>query len=264
LHNIKDGAVSRKLTDLIRKYIPNGASDEVRNSFSAKSMRKGAINYMAAHASTDYYESHVRYGHSFGTSQENYIDRNSLVLSVTAGKALNNYSESSHFLTPHSPPNFEIFGPTQEENVEKLIDELYCISELLPQFKRGGHLRPFLRSATAVLIMSLEDMIKDMGHGNKVVMKVLSAAQKVGLVDPIRAPDALTLGHVLLEWGKLICSDFDHRNSHGFVPSDDDLADTLCAYFTRNINKLTQKCQHEYEAIIMANAGIIDDGCKSA
>jgi hypothetical protein len=124
-------------------------------------------------------------------------------------------------------------------------------------------LQPFLRTATAVLIMSLEDMIKDMGHGNKVVMRILSAAQKVGLVDPIRAPDALTPGHVLLEWGKLIRLDFDHGNSHGFVPSDDDFADTLCAYFTRNINKLTQKCQHQYEAIIMENAGI-DDGCKSA
>jgi hypothetical protein len=53
LHNIKDGAFSRKLTDLIRKYIPNGASDEVRNSFSAKSTRRGAINYMDAPASTD-------------------------------------------------------------------------------------------------------------------------------------------------------------------------------------------------------------------
>jgi hypothetical protein len=101
-------------------------------------MRKGAINYMAAHASTDCYESHVRSGHSFGTSQESYIDQNSLVLSVTAGKALNNYSKSSHFLTPHAPPNFEILGPTQEENMLKnssmsstVFQSCYCSSSVV-------------------------------------------------------------------------------------------------------------------------------------
>jgi hypothetical protein len=38
LNKLQDGAASRKLTDLIRKFIPKGVSAEVRNSFSAKSM----------------------------------------------------------------------------------------------------------------------------------------------------------------------------------------------------------------------------------
>jgi hypothetical protein len=203
LNKIQNAAVSRKLTDCIQKYIPQGVSNDVRNSFSAKSMRKGAINYMAGHVSCKFYESHVCSGHSLGTSQENYIDRKALVLSVTAGKAISSFRETSFYCNIYHPPGFDILGLFQQENVEKIIDELYCISGKLSQFRADGHLWPFLRIATAWLFMSLEGMIKDFGHGNKVVRKIFAVAETLNLKDPINAPPhAISPGHVMLAWAK--------------------------------------------------------------
>jgi hypothetical protein len=217
LNKIQDSAVSRKLTELIRKFIPNGVSNEVRKSFSAKSMRKGAINYMAAHHAVDYFQSHVRSGHTFGTSQEHYIDRGSLVLSIEAGKALNEYDESAFRNVQSTPPNFDMMPMAQKEDVEKYIDMLYSISDKLPHFKRRGHLRPFLRSATAVLIMSLQDMINDFGYGNKVVRKMFTVANRMGLEDP-HIPEALQPGVVLLGWGKVVRTNFNRTNNYNEYP----------------------------------------------
>ena len=125
LNAIQNSAASRKLTGTIRKFIPAGVSDEVRKSFSAKSMRKAAINCMAAHPSIGYYESHVHSGHAKASSQEHYIDRESLVLSITAAKALNEYGDCSSLGTSYSPPNFSWLPSQYEEQLERFISELY-------------------------------------------------------------------------------------------------------------------------------------------
>jgi hypothetical protein len=179
LHKINDSSVTKKLSETIRKFIPKSVSKDVRNSFSAKSMRKGAINYMAAHTSTDFYESHVRSGHALGTSQENYIDRQALVFSITAAKALNSYGESAFACNPYSPPNFECLGVAYgvQSMVDEFITELYTISDKLPQFQPGGHLRPFLRMCTAVLVMSFNDIMKDFGFNRVSCVQIGSHCQ---------------------------------------------------------------------------------------
>ena len=56
LHNIQDKSVSKQLTLSIRNAINPYVSKEIRSSYSSKSIRKGGISELCAHAGLRYPE----------------------------------------------------------------------------------------------------------------------------------------------------------------------------------------------------------------
>jgi hypothetical protein len=70
LHRFKDGYVAKLLTQHIRDSLPPSANKPIKDSFSAKSCRKGAITQMAMHPDIGIFESCARSGHSTGTVGE--------------------------------------------------------------------------------------------------------------------------------------------------------------------------------------------------
>ena len=130
--------------------------------------------------------------------QENHIDREALVLSITAAKALNGYGASSASATVIiEPPNFDWMSPENLASLERFMGKLYCIFGKLLQFQAAGHSRPSLQTATACLIMLLLKMIKYFGYSNCVVEKMIWAAETISLVDPV-APEVNSPKEILL------------------------------------------------------------------
>jgi hypothetical protein len=88
LHRFKDGYVVKLLTQHIRDSLTPSANKPIKESFSVKSCRKGAITQMAMHPDIGIFEACARSGHSTGTSQDSYIDKHSIASGMPGVRVL--------------------------------------------------------------------------------------------------------------------------------------------------------------------------------
>ena len=79
---------------------------------------------MAAHRGVDLFEIHYRSGHSLGTNQESYLDKNILILALPGVYALNGWVDA----TPKRLyPTFHFLGPHVTEQAHCQIKDLYIL-----------------------------------------------------------------------------------------------------------------------------------------
>ena len=220
LHELRDNGVASKLTRVIRKNLPAGMPEELKKQYSIKSTRRGVITELAVHKDIGLFESTGRSGHSTGTTQDSYLDKNSIALGLPAGVVLAHWDNARMQVFP---PRLETLGPHAQEHVENLIKFLFVVS--IPDFFPGGHLRPVLRTGTASLIMYYVKMRNECGSENVVVDKIRNAAMKAKIRDemePTKGPV-----EVLVSWSEKILKDFRSRNVE--IPPATDLASVIRA-----------------------------------
>jgi hypothetical protein len=151
------------------------------------------------------FQSTDRSGHSTGTSQDSYRDRQCVAGSIPGGRVLAGYA---HPYLETFPPNLECLGSHVAATLDAFMGELYPIS--LSDFLPEGHLRPALRACTASVIMHYPTMLKDVSAQNLVIDKLHRTAQKVKLGDS-KYPEAGPID-VLVHWSAVIKENFIHRN----------------------------------------------------
>ena len=206
LHRISDAAVARKLTLTIRENLPNGVPQPIKDSITVKSLRKATITTLAAHADISIFDSAGRSGHSTGTTQDSYIDRNCVALGLRGGRVLAGSASSRKDVCP---PRMEWLGVEAVPHVNQFIDSLFIVS--LEDFYPNGALYGVLRIVTAALVMYHKKLSQDFaGTQHVIVDKMVQAARAANIAD-IRCASTDPAA-VLDYWSDVIAGTFNERN----------------------------------------------------
>ena len=72
--------------------MPDEVPDEEKSKLSAVSLRIGGITEMGG-GNVGFYPSHARSGHTIGTNQEKYFDRDNIESSLEAAKCLGGWAD---------------------------------------------------------------------------------------------------------------------------------------------------------------------------
>ena len=148
LHNILDQSVAKQLTKSIRNAINPYVSKEIRLSYTSKSIRKGGISELCAHAGLRYPEENARSGHSTGTHMDTYIDNVGLALSLPGALAMNGYKDVR---SPVHPPSFECLGIHNQKSVNLFLLLLFPTDH--PDLMPDGRLRALITIMGATPVM---------------------------------------------------------------------------------------------------------------
>lgn len=196
LHALRDAGVTSLLTTIIRDNLPAETPAQLKKSFKAKSMRRASITELALHPQIGLFESTGRSGHSTGTTQDSYIDKMCIAVSLPGGRALSGWKNVRDGALP---PRIACLSNDEIAKVQKFIEKLIVIS--IDDFGPNGILRPVLETAVASLIMYHPKVSQDQGTHNQLVTKMLTAAR-----------EACISAQVLAGWATTIAVDFKAQN----------------------------------------------------
>ena len=236
LHSLKDSSVTSQLTGLIRKHLPEGMSSTDRTNFSCKSMRIASQTEMAANPQVGFYESHARSGHSLGTSQESYLDRTCMALSMRAMRSLCGWKENN---VVKILPRLEWLGGHNQEEAERFVEEMF--PHTMPRFFcKTGTLRETYKAVGASMIMYHSVIRKETkSTKNKVYEYLRDLARKIGLRDKSVGND-WEPEMVLSEWSKIIKRNYDEANREVGLLGDGPTADRVLAMLNRMSDGVVQ------------------------
>lgn len=179
LHDVLDATVASQITNAIRGLVPA----QLKEFYSAKSMRAGAISFLSWIASVTYQESVALGGWSTGCSRDWYI-WTYIIAIIPPVLALAGYPNPR--VIPQLPTIHILFSDTNPDmriNPDlfgAFIDQLFVIS--LPEFKGpAGRLRNLLQTVTAVMIKHFVHCQDTYGNQHSFVMKMIEATTQSGL-----------------------------------------------------------------------------------
>jgi hypothetical protein len=206
LFNLAENSTTSKLTKIIRANIH--APPEIRNRYSARSERYGAVTELSLHRELSVFEGCARSGHSTGTTVDFYVDENNPGYGLKAGMARCGYKNlNSNLREQIHVPRLEALGQEVGECVEDLLGQVFIVN--VPLFDKNGPLRPVLRICLATLILYHPQVAKDCGGGNIICTSLNAAARDARIFDTRFgniSPEAL-----LGEWSKLLANDLEKR-----------------------------------------------------
>jgi hypothetical protein len=207
LFETSEAGTTRKLTRVIRNALCG--SSEVKNRYSARSLRYGAMTELALHRELSIFEGCARSGHSTGTTVDDYVDEQNPGYGLKAGMARCGYNNlASNLREKIQVPRLEALGVDVADSADRLLCDTFIVN--VPHFKKGeGKLHAVLRVCLASLILYYPDVAKECG-GCNVICKSLNNAARNAKVHDSRfgniSPEAL-----LVEWSKIIADDLAKR-----------------------------------------------------
>jgi hypothetical protein len=180
--------------------LAQGLPPNINQSFTAKSLHQGSIRELTLHSDITVFQACARTGHSTKTSIDSYIDTTHPAKAIPAANVLAGKSNiHAHIVLP----KLNAIGLLNAAQVDKLVDKLFSVN--VPALDKGGHLRVFLRTCAASLIMHHRQLTINF-PGNAISSHLYEAASGARIVDP-RFLD-LSPDLVLDEWSKLVEADF--------------------------------------------------------
>jgi hypothetical protein len=191
--------VAKLVTDLIRDH----ANPAVKDRYSSKSIRKAMTTFLQYLVSE--IELEIRGGWHPASTSKSYRESN-VGLTMPSINAMNGWTD---IYKKKLPPRLECFEASTQPKLERLLDEFFIVH--VPAFQKDGHLRPFLRTCLASILMYHEDYEKDYGSRNLLVLRLYQAARKADISEPGYA----TPDETIRFWGKVIKVDFLGRNLDG-------------------------------------------------
>jgi hypothetical protein len=205
LHSYQNNGVSKKITAILHENLPQGCPNDLKDSYSAKSLRKGSITELMTHQKLTGLDVCGRSGHSTGTTLDTYADKSFTVRGLRGGKALAHYRDVDANI---KVPRLECLGGHTTTVVEALLDKLFVVS--VSAFKHSGSLHIVLRTCMASLIMHHRSVTSQFTPANAVATKLRNASRQAGISDsryPGESPEC-----ILDRWSEIILKDFEDRN----------------------------------------------------
>jgi len=200
LHSYRDEYVTKKISDLLVKYIP----DAYKKSISAKSLRIGSNTSLAMHNDITFHMQQSRGGWSTGSRSDIYQEI-CPDLTYYAGACLSGWSNCTKII---KPPSLECLGWENQKMLHSFIEHLYLHDKnTMPQFSPTGHMWPFICTVTATMLRFHEQFILNFGAEHVLVTKMFQAARKAKI-----ATTEQGIYGVLISWSKLIQEDFLGKN----------------------------------------------------
>lgn len=235
LHALNDSSVARKITGIIRDNIPAGCPDNIKKSYSAKSLCRGAITQLATHPGCSTMDVCGRSGHSTGTNLDSYLDQSYIVRGLRGAKVLNEYINIE---AETAVPRLEALGSSALETMNHFISLLYINN--IPQLQPMGTIHIVLRTCTASLIMHHQLVTTELGPHNAVSTKLRNTAREARLFDaryPNVGPD-----QILDIWSSIISDDYKARNPEVAKASPNAISmSTVINQHTEVLQSISQK-----------------------
>ncbi len=171
LHYIQDGAVAKKITAVIRKYLPALLTKESKDKFSSRSLHQDAVTELSMHSAVTLFQACAQSGHSTGTSLDSYIDKRNVAKTLPADNALH---QRHSIFAKVVLPQLESLGADVFPKIESLMTTMYTVS--IPDFQPGNRLYPVLKICMASVIMHHVDFESDCLPQNRVSSTLCAAA----------------------------------------------------------------------------------------
>ena len=200
LHGKNDEYCSEKITNVIRSVLPK----DVRDQFSAKSLRQAGISQCAKHPHMTIFHLSALSGHSTQTNADSYLDMEDVGRGVPGINALH---KKKNLFTPIVKPTLDSLGPDKKSAL-KLMNVIFKCN--ITKFKKGNELYPVMEAFAASLIMHYPQLEKDCGACNRVCSILLDHASSVGITCSA-APD-LPTDQILHRWAQTISSDYINKS----------------------------------------------------
>ena len=179
LHEIADASVATQMTSMIRSLVPT----QLKNFYSVKSLRTGAMSQLQWNPSVLWQESVALGGWKTGANSDWYV-WHYLVAIIPPVLALAGHPQPR--IIPNLPDITELFHDPDPniilspDKFYQFINSLFVIS--LPEFRAPqGRLRNLLNIVTAIMIMNFRYCERKYGNGHSFVAKMVSATLSCGL-----------------------------------------------------------------------------------
>jgi hypothetical protein len=205
LHNIQDGSVASQLTSTIRSLI----IPSLKNYYTVKSLRIGAMTTLAWDPSVTYDESVALGGWSTASNSDWYTWMY-IVAIIPPILCLAGYSQPRRI--PHLPHNGCLFYVVSVEHrftADKwtsLLDRLFPNN--LPEFSAPhGRLRRFMDCVACVMLMHFTHFYNRLGHSHPYCRTMIGAVKRA----QIATTDTMAIEKLNL-WSK--CLEDDYRNGN--------------------------------------------------
>ena len=211
MHKLRKDSVADGLSKAIKKYIKKDLGELIAAMYSSRSVRKGGMTHNRANRNLSTQEEYARSGHmapGMNGNAEGYID-STPALSAPGGLSLAGY------IDPHGdyrPMSFRCLGNRVQDLVARFIDNL--IVNDVECLQENGVNREVLVTCAACVVGWYNDLVRDVGPENAVVVKIHKAAQQSQLSDDSVTPSfgAPVWKLVLKKWSKQINEAFQNDN----------------------------------------------------
>ena len=229
LHNMKKDNVSRKMTNNIRRHIDvSGMSKEEakthKNRFSSRSTRIAAMTENRLQPDLTVLEEFTRSGHKsrgINSEAEGYI-ASTPANNFPGGLALAGY-KNLHMVP--MPPTLDALHSAREATA-RLVKAMYCVD--VEQFKEGGALYILLEMCTARLVASFNQLLRETGKDNEIVMRIQRACILAKIDDPaVKRVGQHRAFEVLQDWSARITNHFEEENAKLLVTHDGKVSTAL-------------------------------------
>lgn len=201
---MKDNSVANKIMNTIRNILPSSIADDLKKSFSGKSLRVAAATFLLMTVGLNYTDVCGRTGHDSGTTVDTYQDKECIVTGMRGGKALAGFKPDADVKVPK-------IDKLPNDSIYRLMSKLFIISEPMKEFRKEGNLHMVLCVCAASLIMYHNDVVKDFGESNAVASKLRQAAEEAKITDQRYPNDSPAV--ILRKWSDEVKESFKVENS---------------------------------------------------
>jgi hypothetical protein len=178
LNSYRDESVTKKMTAVIQKNLHKDYPPNIKQSFTAKSLRQGSIGELTLYSDITVFQACTRTGHSANTSIHSYTDTTHPAKAIPAANVL---AGQSNIHTHIVLPKLNAIGLLNAAQVDKLVDKLFSVN--VPVFDKCDHLRVVLRTRAASLIMHHRQLTRK-NPSNTISSHLNEAARGARIVDP--------------------------------------------------------------------------------
>ena len=159
------------MTNITRKYVPCCQKQHV----SGRSYRYGATTKVHEHPDTSHPELIAIGGWKATDNSHNYTVCSTAILQ----RPMRVLAGWPHVKKAHEPPRLCCLGDGEQDIMSNLLDKLYVTN--LPEFQRGGRLRPLLRVVLATNIKNFNAKYLVLGANNRAIKRMIQQAEVCGI-----------------------------------------------------------------------------------
>ena len=203
LRGFKDNSVAKRILNTIRNILPDNTPEELKKSYSGKSLRQAGITFLLLGHSLSYTDVTGRSGHDSNTTVDTYQDKTNIATGMRAAKLLAHWDPDADVKVPK-------LDSLPDSAVYDMMKYLFIISDPMKAFMKGGDLHYVLRTCMASLLMHHNAVEADYGPENAVASKVLKAAVDANIKDQ-RHPN-LDPASLLRKWSQEVKDQFEAAN----------------------------------------------------
>ena len=257
---ISASALTKKMTAILRKTLPDGFPEHLVNCISTRSIRSGMINELSQNLNLSALDVCARSHHATGYNMDKYNDPNLFIRGMRGAHVLAGNPKVDEVVKLPCP---SILGQKNKASFDRMLT-LYLEECGVPAFERGGHLYPLTAYLLTVMIHRHNDAKDLLGPLNARVVYLENLAKRAQITST--DPDATHPSAVLSDWSYDI-SEVQRQevNAKAYLPSPHDHYKQLqyTSELLLDVQRQLSQSQREYRTFAEEVQSVMLDGFQT-